>query len=130
MMSRSIPCWYRAIQVQHRHGAGTHSLAPQHIYAKRCDRGKSKAKGANWFGQINNSEKTMFLQNLFMLMKICWTVDSSFQARQLLTQLLLQILSDVSSGYFAKLETSEVIAQIACEIKLSQVIKRVNHQSI
>lgn len=72
----------------------------------------------------------MFLQNLFMLMKICWTVDSSFQARQLLTQLLLQILSDVSSGYFAKLETSEVIAQIACEIKLSQVIKRVNHQSI
>lgn len=72
----------------------------------------------------------MFLQSLFMLMKICCSVHSSFQARQLLTQLLLQILSYVSSGYFAKLETSKVIAQISCEIKLSQVIKRVNHQSI
>lgn len=33
-------------------------------------------------------------------------------------------------GKFANPETSGDIAQVACEIKLSQVMKRVNHQSI
>lgn len=93
------PLLVRAVPGQHRDGAGTWCLTPQ------------QAKRPNWLGQINNSEKIMmFLQSLFMLMKKCWTIDSPFQGRQLLTQLLLQILGDVSSGYLAKLETSKVIA--------------------
>ena len=82
---------------------------------------KTRPKRLFW---TNREDHDVSSATLLVSIKIGSTLHSDFQAMQLLTQLLLQIFKvKCLQGKFANPENSAVIAQLACKIKLSWIIR-------
>lgn len=84
---------------------------------------KTRPKRLFW---TNREDHDVSSATLLVSIKIGSTLHSDFQALQLLTQLLLQIFKvKCLQGKFANPKNSAVVAQLACKIKLSRIIRGV-----